>query len=708
MGGLFLVPFLPFIVSSTMLFPFITGKGFAFRIIIEIVAALYILLALLDVEYRPKLSLITKSVLLFTGVILIADLFGENPIKSLWSNYERMEGFVTIAHLAIYYIVASSVFHTKEWWNRFWNTSLIASALISFYGLFQLAGWVTINQGGVRLDATFGNASYLAIYIVFHMFLAASFFLNTKEKMWRWAYGALFALQTVILYFTATRGAILGFIGGALLSLGIIAWKERHNKKIRKISIGICLSVVALLAIFVGIRNTTFVKNSPVLSRFASLSFSEIKTQGRYYVWPMAVEGFKERPILGWGQENFNYVFNKNYNPEMYNQEQWFDRTHNVVLDWLVAGGIVGLLAYLSLFGSVLYFMWKKSDLSVEEKALFTGFLAAYLFHNFFVFDNLISYIVFFSILAYIHGRSVHQGVWARLTTRTISADAFNYIAIPVVSIVCIGLVYMVNVPAIVASKNIIKALSPQTGGVQKNLEFFKKAFAQDSFGSDEALEQLVPATAQVVQGDADNTLKQDFYSFTAEQVDLKIKKTPKDARYLLFAGSFYNRNGQYDKAIADLEKAVEYSPKKPTMYFELGSSYLGKRDYAKSFELFEKGYNLQPRFPDADVIYTIGALYLGKMDVAQKMFQELGDRAVTDDRILRTFVDLKNYDTAISILTTRIEKDPTNPQNKLALASVYAEIGQKQKAIAIIQDLIKQYPDFKTQGESYIKELSK
>ncbi len=707
-GGLFLVPFVPFIVSSSMLFPFITGKGFAFRIIIEIVAVLFTVLALIDVEYRPKLSLITKTVLVFTGIVLIADIFGENPMKSLWSNYERMEGFVLIAHLALYYVVASSVFHTKEWWNRFWNTSLVASALISGYGFLQLFGLATINQGGVRLDATFGNASYLAIYIVFHMFLSADFFLKSKQKMWQWLYGALFVIQGIILYFTATRGAILGFIGGALITAGIIAWKDWAHPRVRKIALGLGLSVVLLTVLFVGIRNTAFVQKSPVLSRFATLSLSEVKTQGRYFVWPMAIEGFKEKPLLGWGQENFNYVFNKNYNPLMYAQEQWFDRTHNVVLDWLIAGGVLGLLAYLSLYASLLYFMWKKSDFSLEEKAVFTGFLAAYFFHNFFVFDNLISYIIFFSLLAYVHGRTVHQGLWERLTTREVSKDTFTYVVLPIALVGLVGIVYFVNIPAITTSKNIIRAISPQEGGPSKNLEFFKKAFASDSFGSSEALEQLVPATAQVLQSQVDNTIKQDFYALTTQEIEKKLKQTPRDARYLLFAGSFYNRNGQYDQAIVYLTKAVEYSPKKPTMYFELGTSYLGKRDYQKAFEIFEKGYNLEPRFQDADVVYTIGAMYAGKVDIAKKMLVSLGPKAISDDRIARTFLDLKDYDTVIRIINTRIQNDPTNPQHKLTLAGVYAAIGQKQQAIVIIQDLIKNYPDFKTQGESYIKELSR
>jgi hypothetical protein len=35
-AGLFFIPFIAFIVPQAMFFPFITGKGFAFRILVEI------------------------------------------------------------------------------------------------------------------------------------------------------------------------------------------------------------------------------------------------------------------------------------------------------------------------------------------------------------------------------------------------------------------------------------------------------------------------------------------------------------------------------------------------------------------------------------------------------------------------------------------------------------------------------------------------
>lgn len=52
--GLLATLFLPMIVSSSLFFPFITGKNFGFRIIVEIVLVLWLVLALRDPAYRPK------------------------------------------------------------------------------------------------------------------------------------------------------------------------------------------------------------------------------------------------------------------------------------------------------------------------------------------------------------------------------------------------------------------------------------------------------------------------------------------------------------------------------------------------------------------------------------------------------------------------------------------------------------------------------
>lgn len=708
-GGLFLVPIIPFIVSGTMFFPFIVGKAFFFRILVEVIFGAYLLLAILEPSYRPKLSLVTKSIGVFALVIFLADILGENPFKSFWSNFERMEGYVLILHLAIYYVVATGVFRKISDWDRWFSTSLLASLVVSIYSLAQIFGVVTINQGGVRVDATFGNSTYLAIYLVFHIFLALYMLAKSKKGTWQmWVYSGLVLLETVILYYTATRGAILGLIGGLLVTGIIVVIKEKENKRLRRISFYLLGGIFVVVALFILVRNTSFVQQSPVLSRFATLSPSEIKTQGRYFVWPMAIKGVAERPLLGWGQENFNYVFNKNYDPRMYAQEQWFDRTHNIVLDWLIAGGVLGFLSYASLYFALLYCLWKGNQMSTIEKALFTGMVSAYVFHNMFVFDNLVSYVMFFSVLGFVHTSYVKEHKEVSVS-KVPSSVTYNYAIVPVVIIFTALFVYYVNVPAILANKTLIQAMSTRDAlGIDKNLSLFKKALSYNSTGSDEVLEQLVQMSSQIASSaQVSDQTKQNLFKFTQEALAEKIKKTPDDARYYVFAGGFFNRINQQDLAIQYLNRARELSPKKQTIIFELGAAYLAKGDAVKAMELFKQAYDLEQDSPESQIIYALGGIYSGNKEVVDQMFAKLGeDRVLSEDRIVNAYANVSNYDAVISILEARIKKDPTNNQNRLSLASVYAETGNKQKAIDLINEVIKLDPNFKAQGEQYIKQI--
>src|SRR3989344_4711120 len=192
--GLFLIPFVPFLVSSSLFFPFITTKAFAWRFVVEIVFGAWAILALSAPEYRPKASPILYAILVFLVVIGVADLLGVEPVKSFWSNYERMEGYVLLLHLGAFFLVIGSVFRELDW-KRWWNTSLAASFLMIIYSLFQLAGVAQIHQGSTRVDGTIGNASYLAVYLLVHIFIALFYFVRDKRGSGlRWLYGLLILL----------------------------------------------------------------------------------------------------------------------------------------------------------------------------------------------------------------------------------------------------------------------------------------------------------------------------------------------------------------------------------------------------------------------------------------------------------------------------------------------------------------------------------
>jgi len=119
----------------------------------------------------------------------------------------------------------------------------------------------------------------------------------------------------------------------------------------------------------------------------------------RFVVWERAVTGWLERPLLGWGPENFNVMFQRHFNPVLflpeYGQEIWFDRAHNIIVDTLVTVGIVGLLAYFGIFLATLLILWQnyqKKRTCFWTAAAFSSLLAAYFVQNLTVFDKISSY----------------------------------------------------------------------------------------------------------------------------------------------------------------------------------------------------------------------------------------------------------------------------------------------------------------------------
>jgi len=518
------------------------------------------------------------------------------------------------------------------------------------------------------------------------------------------------ALDTFILYHTATRGDILGLIGGVFLTGLLIVLFEREKTVLKKVSIGMLAGVIVIVGAFFVLKDSTFVTESPTLQRFATISFQEGTTKARFVIWGMALEGFKEHPVLGWGQDNFNILFNKYYDSRLYDQEPFFDRAHNVFLDWLTAGGILGLLAYLSIFAAALYYIWFRSGgaLTRTEQAVLTGLLGAYFFQNLFVFDNIMSYILFLSVLGYVH--TVATASAPRPAAREINVTPNILIAIVIVATAVT--VYAVNAKPISQNKTLIQGMTPHQEGLASNLEYFKEAIAYGTFGTPEAREQLIQMASRVatLEGAPENA-KQEFFALAREEMLKQIAEVPNDARYEIIIGSFLNRFRQNDEAIAHLERAIELSPGKQTTYFELGSVYLNIGNYEKALEVMKEAYDLEPSNPQARDIYAIAAIYAGDRALAEELLiPAYGTIEVEDNRFINAFAAVKDYDTVIAIWESRIAKreeaGTITSQDYVSLAAAYLESGQRQKTIETLEQAIAINPQFKDQGEYYINEI--
>lgn len=638
-AGIYVVLIVPFIVANGMFFPYITGKAFAFRIIVEIIFGLWLILIMKDKEFRPKFSWIAVSVITLVSVLLVADIFAIAPYKAFWSNFERMEGWITFIHLSMYFLVLGSMFKKEKLWLWFLRLNLVAGALMAVSSISE-----GIKEGVIRFAGPLGNPIYISVYFLFIFFFALFILYQDvlAKKLTNWSalrkvfanvlfyvYLAI-ALMSLFVMYRTSRGALLGVIGGVFVGAVLLAVFEKENKVTRQIALGTIIAIVAVVGIFFGLKDTSFIRNNPTLSRFAEISWSNVNGQARQLVWPMALKGFEEKPILGWGQEGFNYVFNKYYDPRMWGQESWFDRAHDAPLDFLVAAGLLGLLSYLALFGSALYLLWfRHNNINIAERAILTGLFTGYLFQAIFVFDNLVSYVMFFTTLAYVHSRltnidskiialpnSPHsynknikesEEVPGYLSIFVQDEEYQNYILIPLVIIATTFIVWWVNIPSLNANQTLIQALGLLNAGrVTDSMEAFKTALAYKSMGDSEIREQLLSAAPEVLKmTGVDQEVKKEFLALTVDEAEKQIALVPNDARYYVLMGSLLNNIGGPEQALPYIKKAIELTPNKQMARFELIQSLIALGKNEEGMAEAKTAYELDKSYDRAKLFYS-------------------------------------------------------------------------------------------------------
>ena len=727
LASIFLLTLIPFLVPQSLFFPFITGKNFAFRILVEILAGGWLALALVYPKYRPRRSWILAAFAIFVAIIALADALGAYPFKSFWSNYERMDGWVTLAHLFALVVVASSVLNTEKLWRTFWKTALGVSIAVAGYGFLQLFGVASLTEGFSslsRLDATFGNPIYLAAYMLFHVFIAALLWAQAWAESkpgsrlgFSLSYGAILVIDCLVLLLTGTRGTILGLIVGVFVAAVLITFFARGSgRNLVRPAIGVIIGLVVLSGGFFLVRDAAWVQNVGFLQRLATISTSDSTTKARFYNWGMAWEGVKERPLLGWGQENYAVVFDKYYDPRMYSAEQWFDRVHNVIFDWLVAGGFFGLLGYLSIFGAALAALWHRArgaenvaTFTVVESGILTGVLSAYFFHNLFVFDNVTSYMLFGLIIAYIAWRKSESVRSARVWTQPLPVATLPYVAITAVLLVW-GAAYWINSAALAQNRLLIQAITPNAGGIGKNLELMKAAIAKNSVGTQEAREQLMQVTTKVISASGvDPGLKQQFYDLAIAEITKQQEASPLDARPALFLGLLYNAAGNYAAGATALLHAHELSPAKQSILYEMAQNAQARGDIAGMMQNLKTAYELYTDNPQARVLYAAALIRTGNDARAEELLAPIiatGEAA--DPRIAGAYLERKRYDRIASIWSAYVAVHPDNAQGYFTLAAAYYGMGDSTKAVEVLVEASKLSPAVAAQVPPFIDQIQK
>lgn len=415
------------IVTTSTLFPFIVGKYTYFRTAID-VALFFFVLALLFDTHGKELATRTWKVIKspigiaaasFTVAVLLACIFGINPSFSFWSNFERGEGGFQILHFFFYFLLIASLFETEHDWRRMMRWFFVGALLMVGYGVAANFGWGNFIGEKIsttyRFNGSIGNSSYVAAFLLFSLCYVVYVFADSlrfravkKIASVDFLLGAIAVIFLVFFFLAGTRGAFLGFVVTVIAALLYYAYA---HKAWRKWLISGVFVFAALVAVMIQYKDTAFVQAIPG-HRVFDISFSAETFSTRRIMWGVAWEGFKERPLFGWGPENYIKVFDQKFDTAYFVPSQqfgaWFDRAHSVTFDYLAETGAFGLLAFYSLFVAYYWRMFtahKRPEApwntrSVFQKAILFALPLGYFVQGIVLFDVLPMYINIFFVWA--------------------------------------------------------------------------------------------------------------------------------------------------------------------------------------------------------------------------------------------------------------------------------------------------------------------
>ena len=392
-AGIVLLLLTPFVVSPWTVFPFVVGKALYSRTLIEIVLVSWALLALFNPRYRPPRSRMLILLAAALGVAVLSAGFGVSVQRSLWSNYERMQGVVDQAHWFALALVLVSVLRTDRDWHVALALNAAAGTAMAVIAVAEYYGDPRIDvPGEVRVIATIGNPIFLAAYLAVNATIALGFLIRSfvppahsgeasasSEEghgerpdrrnpprqprsarllvLWAgrcfWGAAALTGLWAIIL--TASRGPFLGFVSGLVfVAAAYLFLARRRTVRLAAAGaaglLGIVTAAFLVLSFSPAVSLVDTLSSNPLLSRLAThKSLGPVRQ--RLSAWEAGIDGFAASPGLGWGPENYIAIWGKHGSEFAASVPGVMDHSHNKLIEELATKGLAGLLVHAAIWG---------------------------------------------------------------------------------------------------------------------------------------------------------------------------------------------------------------------------------------------------------------------------------------------------------------------------------------------------------------------
>ena len=737
--GFFVILTLPILNLPPWFSPPDWGKTIVFRILLSILIFVFLWQALSKEQITIKTSLPFWLLVSLLGIFLLANIFSLDPHFSFWGSPYRSGGFLNFAFYIIFAILVFSIIRQKDW-QKIWDFAIFIGILVSIVAIFQQYGLISkiFIPFGARAPSTIGGPIFLAIYLLLLSFLTLSFGLKQAglKKLFYFLSFLLFFLVAV--FITQTRAVIIGYLVGFLFFILFYP--------VRKFSVSLGLKLTALIILLSGIYGIYFVNTQTELPQFiqknrflngvtARLSIKAGLADSRISGWKVALPVLKDRPILGYGPENFAIGFDKFYDPSLPKITKewgsWWDRAHNFIFDIGVTAGIPALIIYLALFG-VLFFQLQKlktAEKSVDEyvektpKVIYHGIQATfigYLVANFFSFDTFSTYLISFLLIGYsLHLIYQNNGSPTSIIPTQFSSLILKWrgLLLFLLFVLLIWFIWVFNAKPFQINKEINWASYESKGGYhEKAIVRMENLLAKRSFLDAYLRLKYADIIDEYIKAKPELTI-----SLVQKAIEILKENTnimPYYTRDWLLLGSYTNiliERGQIklkDEANSYFEKAHQLSPKRQEVFTEWIKTDLLTGEYQKAKERAEKCIALNEKLGDCYWLMGLTQGYLKNFDglnhdtniALTKGYDTQSENAFL--QLTKVYAQTQNYQDLVKTLTKLISINPNNPQYHASLAAAYQKIGDLEMAKKEALKVLELKPEAKGEVEEFLKTL--
>jgi O-antigen ligase len=665
----------PLIVGSSFsIFPFIFPKVMYFEIVAGLLAAV-----LTPIILKKKLYSVTNIYAYAMGtyavVLGISGITAFDSSRAFWSNFERMTGIVFIWFAILFSVLVTAYFSANINKLRGFLSYLVGiSVVVAFSGIIQRFDSTFLMHQGTRVAGTFGNPIYLGGFCAQLALIAGYLAYINRDKAVKWWYLFAVLANSIAIYLSGTRSALVGLFG-ALVIIGMYGGSRlwMHGKK--QLVVSLLIGIGAVVGILFALPHYIPSLQGTMLERMTNVS-SALSTTGstRLIAWKIAIKGFLERPVFGWGPENFFFVFNKYYDPKSLlhgSYETWFDHAHNAVFDVLVTQGFVGFAVYLFQYGLILWMCYKTRSADENENILsvvLAGIFVLHFIHNFFVFDHPGSYVEFYALGAIVAARYVVMKRTQVLNTNEPQIRNVGEAAGHMVSVAAILLTVYVVVPSF--RQNYLDLKAQVAAGTDLNVtqKYFKEALAVNGPHMTDVLMdvgrigQRIPLVVNGGQSFLSIPMFKNYYDFTFQSLDQVISKyEPGNVLAAIMKGQLLMNVAQtgnvaaIEEGSAAFKYATSLSPDRQQIAYSWAHLLLMKNDVAGAKKLLEGVNAKEPGI-------GIGHWYLALI-----------------------YIDTEPEKAADEVdLALKNGHNITAPENRLLAGLAYKRAGRTQKAVEL------------------------